>query len=94
MSQTTKVYPKGFYIGEPNENAPDFVKGRISVKVEEFTAFLNENTNDAGYVNLDLLEGQKGLYSTLNTWKPKESGKAAVSAPAQVTQEEANDLPF
>lgn len=94
MSQTTKVYPKGFYIGEPNENAPDFVKGRISVKVEEFTAFLNEHANDKGYVNLDLLEGQKGLYSTLNTWKPKESSEAPVAAPAPVSEEDAEDLPF
>lgn len=92
MSQTTKVYPKGFYIGEPKETAPDFVKGRISVKVEEFTAFLNEHANDAGYVNLDLLEGQKGLYSTLNTWKPKESNaQKTVAAPA--TSED-DGLPF
>ena len=49
MSQTTTVYPKGLYIGEPNENAPEFVKGKISVQVQEFTAFLNEHVNDKGY---------------------------------------------
>jgi len=65
------IFPEGFIVKRPGENVPDFVKGKISVKVDEFIKFLNEHQQN-GWVNLDLKVSQKGvLYTQLNTWKPK-----------------------
>lgn len=58
----------------PREGAPDFVKGGISVKVEEFIKFLKAHDNK-GWVNLDLKKSKTGtLYLELNTYK-KEADK-------------------
>jgi len=54
-----KVYAKGLYGKKPRQGAPDFVLGSISVKVEDFISFLHANVNDAGYVNIDILNGKE-----------------------------------
>ena len=61
----------GLFVNQKHENAQHFVKARVSIKVETFTKWLEENKNDSGYVNLDLLEGKTGgLYFKLNDFKP------------------------
>lgn len=72
-----KKFAEGFYFERPREGAPDFVKGRMSVKVEDAVAFLQEHKNEKGYVNLDLLLSKNGenLYFTLNEWKPAPKGE-------------------
>ncbi len=35
-----KVFAEGFIFKRPREGAPDFVKGNISIKVDEFGAFM------------------------------------------------------
>jgi len=67
-----KVFARGFFVEKPRAGAPSFVKGRVSVKVPDAIAFLNENANASGYVNLDLQESTDGtkLYLALNEWKP------------------------
>lgn len=68
-----KKFLKGFFFERPREGAPAFVKGRMSVKVEEAIVFLRENANEKGYVNADLLASKDNtkLYFTLNDWKPE-----------------------
>ncbi len=63
---------EGFYFKRPRAGAPDFVKGDMSIKVDEAIAFLNQHKNLAGYVNLDLLLAKNGenLYFKLNNWQP------------------------
>ncbi len=74
-----KVFAQGVFFDKPSEQAPEFVKGKLSFKVDEAVAFLNEHKNEKGYVNLDLLKSQAGkLYLQLNTWVPekeKEQGE-------------------
>lgn len=54
------------------ENAPEFVIGNLSVKVDEFTKWLQENQSN-GWVNISLKVGKSGkAYGALDTWKPKE----------------------
>jgi len=66
---TEKIFASGMYFDRPHENVPDFVKGKISVKVSEFIPFVEKHA-DRGYVNLDLKESKGGkLYLELNTWK-------------------------
>lgn len=69
-----KQFAKGFFFERPRQGAPEFVKGRMSIKVEEAIEFLRESANEKGYVNLDLLQSRDGnkLYFTLNDWKPKD----------------------
>ena len=70
-----KKFAKGFYANSPRENAPSFVKGSISVKVDDAIAWLKENVNDKGYVNLDILEQKsdpKKYSLALNTFVAKD----------------------
>ncbi len=68
-----KIFAKGMFFNKPREGAPDFVKGKIDIKVDEFLLFLKENENQKGYVNLDLKESKGGkLYLELNTFVPKD----------------------
>jgi len=56
------------------ENAPEFVKSNLSFLASKFKAFLDENVNDKGFVNIDLLLSKEGkLYAKLNDWKPSET---------------------
>jgi len=73
MSET--IFPDGARFWMPNKGAPDFVKGKISIKVDEFASFLQENAGDDGQVNLDLNAGKSGnWYLKLDTWKPENKG--------------------
>ena len=70
----------GMFFNQKHENAPDFVLGSISFKVEDVVAFLQQHKNEKGYVNVDFLrakpkEGEsKGKpYFKLNTWKPEST---------------------
>jgi len=68
-----KVFAKGFFFERPHQNAPDFVRGKMSVKVSEAVEWLEANKSDRGYVNMDLLLAKDGekLYFTLNDFKPQ-----------------------
>lgn len=67
-----KIYPRGLNIFPPQEGAPHFVRGAISIEPKQLIAFLQENKqymNEKGYFRLNLLEGNKGLYLILNTYR-------------------------
>ncbi len=69
-----KIFAKGIYFNKPHPNAPDFVKGKIDIKANEAIDFIKQNTNDSGYVNLDLKESKGGkLYLEVNTFTPKST---------------------
>lgn len=69
MEKPTKVFTEGFIFKKPRQGAPDFVKGAISVKVDEFTAWLKKHNNN-GWVNIDLKMSKEGkLYTELNNFK-------------------------
>lgn len=87
-----KVFADGLRFERPREGAPDFVKGRISVQVEEFTKFLEKHKSEKGWVNLDLLVSKKEgnpLYFQLDNWKPEV--KKEVGYPEEIN---AGDIPF
>lgn len=88
------ILAKGFFCENPREGAPDYVLAKVSVKVPDAIAFLNEHANASGYVNLDLLHGQNGKpYLKLNEWTPDGSRKPA---PAEASSDDINpeDVPF
>jgi hypothetical protein len=65
-------FPAGFIWKKPADKAPDFVKGRISIKVSEFKKWLDENS-DNDWANLDILKSKEGkIYAKKNDWKPEK----------------------
>jgi len=70
----SKEFVDGLFVNNPRENAPDFVKGSLSIQADKFIPYLKSKANAKGYVNIDLLESKEGnLYPKLNEWKPKTS---------------------
>ena len=59
------------------EGAPEFVRGRISIKVDDAVATLQRYKNDKGYVTFNILRSKDGKknYLTVDTWKPEEVTK-------------------
>lgn len=88
----------GLFVKNPRENAPDFVKGSLSILVDKFIPYLKSKANAKGYVNIDLLVSQDGnLYAKLNDWK--QSGDQAKPEPIEhemAEDEEINieNIPF
>ena len=77
------IFPDGFIFKKPREGAPKFVKGSMSVKVDEFITFLRKHSNK-GWVNMDLLVSKNGkLYTKLNTFTKANQA----NSPAEITGE-------
>ena len=100
MSQNDdKVFGEGIFF-KTKENAPDFVLGAVSIKVDEFIVFLKDNVKK-GWVNMDLKESKGGKhYFQVDTWEPKPKADAP-EEPAKVKAKpkvappsEDVDLPF
>ena len=98
-----KKYAKGLFV-KRNEKAPEFVVCNISIKADDFDKFVKENTNEKGYVNLQVLRSKdKGtLYAVVDTFEPKASTASTEIKKAVKTQESdpfqngdsGGDLPF
>jgi hypothetical protein len=72
MSQE-KIFADGFSF-KRNENAPDFVVGKLTMKVEDAIAFLKKHQNN-GWVSIEIKYGRTGnAYCELNTYQPKQGG--------------------
>jgi hypothetical protein len=94
-----KIFTNGLIFKAPNAKAPDYVKGTLSVKVEDFKAFLDEHSKN-GWVNISLKEAKSGkYYAELDTWEPNRAKKGPEEVPegAQEAPGEeinADDIPF
>jgi hypothetical protein len=72
-------YLKGLFFKLPNDKAPDFVKGQISIRREDLIAEL-QNLNEE-WINLDLKISKEGKgYAAINTWK-KDNGVVEPQSP-------------
>lgn len=73
-----KEFPTGLFVSPPRPTAPDFVKGRISIRTQDFLEYLSEK--DSEWVRIDVKEGFKKdedgnpkWYAQVDTWvKPSE----------------------
>jgi hypothetical protein len=104
MSQDEKIFADGFSF-KRNEKAPDFVVGRLSMKVDEAVAFIRQHEK-GGWVNLNIKTARSGNhYVELDTYEPTQGSgmKPQSEKPATPTQkapepevadEEDGDLPF
>jgi hypothetical protein len=94
-----KIFADGFSF-KRRENAPDFVVGRQSIKVDEAIAFLSQHAKN-GWVNLDIKQAKNGnYYCELDTWEAKpqnqggDSKVGTVSSSVAAVAKADDDLPF
>lgn len=95
MAQDEKIFADGFSF-KRNENAPDFVVGRLSLKVDEAVAFIKTHEK-GGWVNFNVKIARSGNhYVELDTYEPKAQGdqKASPSKKKQEVADEDGNLPF
>ena len=84
-----KIYVKGLRTFKPHEKAPDFVKGTLIITPNELVQFAKENEqylteyNGSKQLKCQILDGDKGLYFVVDTYKPDSKGSTSK-----------DDLPF
>lgn len=70
----------GLIVKAPHSNAPDFVKGALSIRREELIAWLQKQKGD--WVNVDIKEARSGKwYAAVNEYKPQEGKTKRQEAP-------------
>ena len=93
---TDKQFAPGFIVKPPRENSPSYVKASVSIKRDEFIAWLR---GQGEWVNLGIKESKGGKwYAEVDTWKP-EGGKRAQRMPDNAAPSHAagfndDDIPF
>lgn len=85
-------YPRatGFFFDKPREGAPDFIKGRLSIRVDDALNTLKLFKNERGYVNLELCKSKDGTkpYLQVNTYGLEPKPRDEVDPPKD------GDIPF
>lgn len=71
--QGEKKYATGLFVTEKSFDWGTIINQ--SYKVDDFIAFLRENRNEKGYVNVDVKKSKDGtkMYGELNSYVPKNS---------------------
>jgi len=73
-----KTFPKGMMFYSRKDNQPEFVRGRLAIKVDEFKQFLDEHEK-GGWVNIDILNSkQNKIYLALNDFEPKQDNSGVL----------------
>ena len=86
----------GLIVKVPNDNAPEYVKAKLSIKREELIAWLQ--TKDGEWINADIKVSQTGKwYVAVDNWKPNGQRQEA-RKPAKTESCDAppldDDIPF
>lgn len=71
-----RIFAQGLFWNKPHENAPKSLKGKMSIQVEKFMKFIQDNAqhkSEKGWITVNLWKSEeKGTYYfDLDTWKPK-----------------------
>lgn len=98
MTKDDVIFPEGFSF-KRNDNAPDFVVGKLAIKVDEATAWLKSNAKN-GWVNIDVKQAKAGnYYCQKDTWESKtnttnETATKPTNKKKVEEVAESDDLPF
>tara|TARA_R110000868_G_scaffold9795_1_gene48196 strand:- start:4035 stop:4313 length:279 start_codon:yes stop_codon:yes gene_type:complete len=91
MQQQEKIFADGFSF-KRRDGAPEFVVGRMSVKVEDAVLWLKSNSKN-GWVNMDIKQAKGGnYYCELDTWEAKPQNSEPSQIPPPQMDEGDNDL--
>ena len=92
-----KVFANGF-VFKRQDNAPEWVIGGLSCKVDEAIAFMKNHVKADGWINLSIKISQnEKYYIELDTWEPKKQETPKVEEPntmEPIEDEDPSDLPF
>ena len=92
------IFIDGMFVEKPHQNAPKWIKLRISVKAIELASFLKEHMNEKGYVNIDINKSKDGTkyYATLNQWKKGDTKSTGSEKEVDEFNQDINseDIPF
>jgi hypothetical protein len=89
-----KTFADGFLFKKKQDNAPEWVIGKMSIKVDEAVEFLQSHAKN-GWVNLEVKEAQSGKpYIELDTWEPKKENKPTSPPQNASADGEEDDVPF
>lgn len=92
MSNETE-FLNGLIVKAPNENAPDYVKAKISIKREELIATLQ--AKDGEWINLDVKVSQNGKwYAAVDNWKPNGGGERQAARPQRTASSATQQAPM
>lgn len=89
-------FVNGLIVKEPHENAPDYVKANISIKVADLGQWLREQYKAGNeWVNVDVKESRGGKwYASVSTFKPKEREQEKPAAKKSSAADMDSDIPF
>jgi hypothetical protein len=83
-----KNFVDGLLVKLPDDNAPDFVKLKLSIKLDEFGPWVSaQKANDPKieWLNIEIKEGRSGKwYAERNMWKPSDDSKPSASSTQDV----------
>ena len=83
-----KKFADGMRVAKPRDNAPDFVIANVSFEVTSFKKYLEDNVNNRGWVNVDILRSkEKGtFYAVTNDYK------ADMTKPTSLSKDAVEDI--
>lgn len=92
MSNEAK-FIDGLIVKAPHENAPDYVKAKLSIRRQELIDWLSQQSGD--WINADVKVSQQGKwYAAVDTWKPNGgSGGGRGGAPQRPARQSATNPP-
>ena len=71
--QKERVYAPAMNWSQPHDSAPEFVKAKVGIKIDDFIPFLKENAKSSGWINFEMKLNPEGrYYFELDTWEPKK----------------------
>ncbi|MFZ8880180.1 MAG: hypothetical protein ACO2YL_11045 [Paracoccaceae bacterium] len=81
-----KNFVEGMIVKLPDDNAPDFVKLKLSLKLDELGAWIGTQKKEdpsMEWINIEIKEGRSGKwYAERNMWKPADAPKSAAQLAA------------
>lgn len=100
---TEKEFIQGLIAKAPNENAPEYIKAKLSFRVQEMIAYLQ--TVEGEWLNADIKVSAGGKwYAAVDNWKPNGNGTPRNNAPQPTRRDPApasfdtasmdDDIPF
>ncbi len=83
-------FADGIYFKEPHQNAPDFVKGKLSIQKQKLMEWLEGmDAGEEGYINLDIKVAKSGkCYIAVDTWKPSNQQQPQQQKPQLTPQQQ------
>ena len=87
-----KEFPTGLFVSPPRPTAPDFVKGRISIRTQDFLEYLSEK--DSEWVRIDVKQGFKTDDAGNPTWYAQCDNWQKPSERVEEKEDSDDALPF